>query len=147
MAQFYSGIQGKMQWGSGTNPTNGGCEAKVVNWQFSIAQNLLDTTTLCSTDTTVIPGIRTTTGSCRLYYYGQNSSASQLINQIMKTGTEVGDGDNEQSNQVTFKLWIDSRFVTIPAYIENATMNCAVGEVVAVDITFKADGAALSNTL
>lgn len=144
---FYSGINGKMYFGTGTTATSGGCEAKVQNWTWSTNQAMLETTALCDTDRTIIPGIRSTTGSCRLFYYGASSSASQLINKIVKTGTTVGDGINAESEQVTFKLEVDGRYVTIPAYITSASMNCAVGEVVSVDISFEADGAALQNTL
>ena len=144
---FSSGINGKLFFGTGSTASSGGCEAKVQNWNWSIQQQVLDTTTLCDTDRTIIPSTRSTTGTFRLFYYGSNSAASQLISKIMKTGSSVGDGDNAESDQVTFKLEVDGRYVTIPAFITSASMNCAVGEVVSVDISFEANGAALQNTL
>lgn len=144
---FSSGINGKLFFGSGSTASEGGCEAKVQNWTWAVSQQVLDTTTLCDTDRTIIPSTRSTTGTCRLFYYGSNSAASKLINKIVKTGSSVGDGDNAESDQVTFKLEVDGRYITIPAYITNASMNCAVGEVVSVDISFEANGAALQNTL
>ena len=144
---FSSGINGKLYFGSGSTASSGGCDAKVQNWNWTIQQQVLDTTTLCDTDRTIIPSTRSTTGTCRLFYYGGNSAASQLISKIMKTGSSVGDGDNAESEQVTFKLEVDGRYVTIPAFITSASMNCAVGEVVSVDISFEANGAALQNTL
>lgn len=144
---FSSGINGKLFFGSGTSATSGGCEAKVQNWSWATTQQMLDTTSLCDTDRTVVPSTRSTTGSCRVLYYGSNSTASQLINKIVKSGTGVGDGDNAASDQVTFKLEVDGKTITIPAYITNAAMNCAVGEVVSVEISFEADGAAVQNSL
>lgn len=144
---FYSGVNGVLYFGTGNSATGGGCSAKVKNWQWTVAQEVLDTTSLCDTDRTLVPSTRSTSGSCSLHYYGSNSSASQLIDKVVKTGTGVGDGDNAPSQQVTFKLEVEGRSITIPAYITSASMSCAVGEVVSVDISFESNGAAISNTL
>ena len=144
---FYSGINGVLFFGSGTNPTEGGCDAKVKNWQWSTTQEVLDTTSLCDTDRTLVPSTRSTSGSCRLHYYGSNSAASKLINKIVKTGTGIGDGDNASSDPVTFKLQVEGQEIIIPAFITSASMTCSIGEVVSVDISFEANGAAVINTL
>ncbi len=65
----------------------------------------------------------------------------------MKTGDALGSGANDASDQVTFKLEVDGSTITIPAYITNASMSCSVGEVVSVDISFEADGAAVQTSL
>jgi hypothetical protein len=144
---FYSGINGVLYFGTGNSATAGGCSAKVKNWQWTTTQEVLDTTSLCDTDRTIVPSTRSTTGSCSLHYYGANSSASQLITRIVKTGSGLGDGDNAASDQVTFKLEVEGRSITIPAYITSASMTCAVGEVVSVDISFESNGAAINNSL
>lgn len=144
---FYSGINGVLYFGTGTNATEGGCSAKVKNWAWTTAQEVLDTTSLCDTDRTIVPSTRSTSGSCSLHYYGNNSAASQLINKVIKLGSSVGDGDNAPSEQVTFKLEVEGNSITIPAFITSAAMTCAVGEVVSVDISFEANGAAITNTL
>lgn len=148
---FYSGIDGVVYFGSGTTATEGGCSAKVKNFQWSISQNVLDTTSLCDTDKTIIPGVRSTTGSCSLHYYTSSDenagAASTLINKIVKAGENYPNGDTAKSDQVTFKLEIDGNTITIPAFITQASMTCAVGEVVSVDISFEADGAVTKNSL
>ncbi len=130
---FSSGINGKLYLG-------GTLLGQVKNWQWSTAQTLLDTTYLSDTDKTVAPGLRTTTGSCSLHYYGQGSSAGTLINKIVKTGGAA-------STQVTFKLEVDGKNIEVPAFISNASMSCAVGEVVSVEINFEANGSVTSMTL
>ena len=135
---FFSGINGTLNFGDGTSTGEGGCSAKVKNWQWSVNQEVLDTTSLCDTDKTLVPSTRSTSGSCSLHYYGSNSAASSLIDKIQK-------GSGTKSGQVTFKLSVDGRAVTIPAYITSASMTCAVGEVVSVDITFEGTGAASNN--
>ena len=137
---FSSGINGKLYFGSSTNATS--LVGQVKNWTWSVAQTVLDTTSLADTDRTVIPSTRSTTGSCSLHYYGSSSTASTLMKKIVKTGGSLGDGTNAESNQVTFKLEVDGQNITIPAFITNASMSCAVGEVVSVDISFESNGAA-----
>ena len=142
---FSSGINGKLYYGSGT--TANSLVGQVKNWTWAVSQTVLDTTSLADTDRKVIPSTRSTTGSCSLHYYGSSSTASTLISKILKTGSSLGDGTNAESSQVTFKLEVDGRTITIPAYITNASMSCSVGEVVSVDISFEADGAAVKNSL
>ena len=142
---FSSGINGKLYFGSSITAAT--LVGQVKNWTWSTSQTVLDTTSLADTDRTVIPSTRSTTGSCSLHYYGSGSSASTLINKIVKTGGSLGDGTNDESDQVTFKLEVDGSTITIPAYITNASMSCSVGEVVSVDISFEADGAAVQTSL
>ena len=145
---FYSGIDGVVYFGSAATAGEGGCSAKVKNFQWSISQNVLDTTSICDTDKTIIPGVRSTTGSCSLHYYtGGSNSASSLISKIVKAGGSYPNGDTARSEQVTFKLEVDGNSITIPAFITQASMTCAVGEVVSVDISFEADGAVTQNSL
>ena len=135
---FYSGINGVLNFGSGSSTSEGGCSAKVKNWQWSVNQEVLDTTSICDTDKTIIPSTRSTSGSCSLHYYGANSAASSLIDKIQRSS-------GTKSEQVTFKLSVDGKAVTIPAYITSASMTCSVGEVVSVDVTFEGTGAASNN--
>ena len=139
---------------------------KVVNWSFNQTQNVIDVSALGDTDRVLCAGVRQLTGSCRVFYYNYTSGASlrndcaRMLNRIMKLGparnTELnvsGDpayGQNADSDEVVFRLFIEAgstdRWVDIPAYITSVTMNMAVGEVVAADVTFEASGAALGTS-
>ena len=136
---------------------------KVVNWSFNQTQNVIDVSALGDTDRVLCAGVRQLTGSCRVFYYNYTSGGSlrndcaRMLKRIMKNGpasnteaTNAGDptyGQNEESDEVVFRLFIEAgttdRYVDIPAYITSVTMNMAVGEVVAADVTFEASGAAL----
>ena len=76
---FYSGQNGRMTIKTGTDTYQR--LAKVTNWQINSSMSPLQTTTLEDTDNTFVSGLRTTTGSCRLFYYddGSNNSCSTLI--------------------------------------------------------------------
>lgn len=151
---FYAGQQGKLYIDGSSTPA-----AKVVNWSFSSAQNVLDTTTLGDTDRTAIYGIRSMSGSCRLFYYKYTSGSATyndcatLLAKVIKSssGTSAGDGENAASDAVTLRLYIDDgtssgRYIDIPALITSVSMSMSVGEILAADISFESNGAPLSGT-
>ena len=151
---FYAGQQGKLYIdGSSTSA------AKVVNWAFRSAQSIVDTTALADTDRTAVYGVRSLSGSCRLYYYRDTTGASvtndcaTLLSKVLKVseGTAVGDGENAASDSVKLRLFIDDgteagKFIDIPALISGVSMSMSVGDVLAADITFESNGAPLNGT-
>ena len=78
---FYSGSQGQLL-------IDGVAAARVQGWSVSTSLGLLDTTSLEDTDRTSTPGVRSTTGSCTLFYYAPDpgeqgrNDASALINKL-----------------------------------------------------------------
>jgi len=151
MSNYYSGQQGSL-WFCPANasypvPVKAG---QVTNWSIQVSQSALDTTVLEDTDTTFINGLRTTTGNCRLYYYGTNSSASQLIRTILlprQNSNEPGIAASTQQN-VIFKLKVDGAGeIEAEALITSGAMAMSIGEVLAVDIEFQVQGAIKSVTI
>ena len=139
--------------------------AKVANWQFNQTQAVIEATALGDTDRVIVPGVRSLTGSCRVFYYSYQSGnklrndAARLIDKIMKLHDKddwedkPDYGQNEHSEPVVFRLEVakvdsdtQKRFIDIPAIITGVTMGSAVGEVSAADVTFEASGAALRRT-
>ena len=147
---FYAGQQGQL-WIDGKKA------AKVVSWSFNSTANVLDTTTLSDTDRTLIYGIRSMSGACRLYYYnyadgaGVAKDCGTLLQKIIKTGSAAGDGENAESDSVVLRLFLadgssDGKFLDLPAMITGASMSMAVGEVFAADISFEVNGAPLDTS-
>ena len=64
MAGFYTGRDGALYIGTETNKA-----AKVQNWSFSVNQTVIETTSMADTDRTITDGIRSYSGSARLFYY------------------------------------------------------------------------------
>ena len=148
---FYSGLDGQLYLGT----TKIG---KVQNWSLSASQAVLETTSLEDTDRTLINGVRSMSGSCRVFYYtdaaaGGASSASKFIDNIIKTGgSGIDDGGDplnpQQSASVTFKLHADTnKYIEVYAWITGVSMSMAVGEVMSVDVTFEVSGRAIQSTL
>lgn len=149
---FYAGQQGKLFIDDSPTPA-----AKVSSWSFTSTANVLDTTVLSDTDRTLIYGIRSMSGSCRLYYYNYAEGAAvrndcgALLGKIIKTGTAPGDGENAASDPVKLRLYVDDgssngRYLDLPALITSASMTMAVGEVLAADISFEVNGAPLASS-
>ena len=144
---FYSGQNGRMQ-------IDGVTAAKVTNWQLTSSMAPLTTTTLEDTDGTYINGLRTATGSCRLFYYdnGADNSCSDLIKKLMKVRSSGGDpGQAGQAENVTFRLQVVEGGVTkqveVEAMLTSVAMSMAVGEVLAADVAFQVNGAMKSLTI
>ena len=139
---FYSGLDGQLYLGtSGNTPTDK--IGKVQNWTLNASQAVLETTSLEDTDRTLINGVRSMSGSCRMFYHADASIAA-LIDNIIKGGaTDIEAGQGSQSTDVVFKLQIDetdAKYIEVGAWITGASMSMAVGEVFAVDFTFEVSG-------
>ena len=144
MAGFYSGKEGELLM-------NGNKVAKVRSWSFTFNQAVLETVSLEDTDRTIIHGTRSYTGSASVYYYqdvagGGAGQLSSLISDIIKVQSASGDGANAESSSMTFKLKIKDgstagRFIEFQAIPTNFTIQNAVGEVTAANISFEVNGA------
>jgi len=155
MANFYSGQDGQLFVdGSAT------AVAKVRSWSFTASQAVLETVSLEDKDRTIIPGIRSITGSCSIYYYSDSGSdtgaggVSTLLQKFIKPsgGTTGGAQAATSSESVTLKLAFKDgstagRFIELSAYITSLAMTNAVGQVLAADISFEANGAPLGTAL
>ena len=114
---------------------------------------VLETTSMGDTDRTLKSGVRSYSGSCRLFYYvsdttssGTTSNINGLIDAAIKAGGSAGDGENTESSEVVLKLRLttgstDQRDIQFSAFITGVSMSTAVGEVASADITWEANGA------
>ena len=145
MANYFSGQHGRLY-------INGVKAASVTNWSINSSMSPLGTTTLEETDQTFINGLRSTTGSCSLYYYqdGNNNSARDIVEKLMKE-RNVGSvpGVAAAAENVTLKLYVNDgtsagKSVTVDALITSAAMQMAVGEVLSAQVAFQVNGAPTS---
>lgn len=141
---FYSGSNGELL-------INGQRAARVSNWAFSSNLGVLDTTSLADTDKTGTPGIRSTSGSCSLFYYSDDitltNSASTLINKLIKAKLPGGTpGQAAETELVQLKLKVNDastsgKYITGNVYLTSVSMTMAVGEVLSADCSFEFSGA------
>ena len=141
MAGYYSGKDGELYIGSTK-------AAKVQNWSFSESMATLETTGLGDTDRTLEPGIRSYSGSCRLFYYTSATGGDSNLNGILTAAVK---GSGTVSTSVTLKLRLvdgaNPRDMEFTAYITGVSMTSSVGEVFSADISWEATGAPSTTTL
>ncbi len=143
MSGFYSGQDGRLIVDDST-------VAKVRSWSFTANQAVLETSSLEDTDRTLIPGIRSVTGSCSLYYYqetagGTTDTGTLLSNLITANSGDGGEQGGGTKGTVKFQLKIldgnNDRSITFEAYITSLSMTNSVGEVLSADVSFEVNGA------
>tara|TARA_Y100001951_G_scaffold1993_1_gene1380 strand:+ start:575 stop:1024 length:450 start_codon:yes stop_codon:yes gene_type:complete len=143
MAGFYSGQDGRLI-------VNDSTVAKVRSWSFTANQAVLETSSLEDTDRTLIPGIRSVTGSCSLYYYqetagGTTDTGTLLSNLITANSGSGGEQGGGTKSTVKFELKVldgnNNRSITFYAYITSLSMTNSVGEVLSADVSFEVNGA------
>jgi len=149
---YFSGVNGSMR-------INGTKAGRVSQWSISSNIGMLEGTTLGDTDRIPVPGVRSMTGSCVLFYYqstpGSNAGndASELVRKLIKgrtTGSEPGKA--AETDKVTFDLQVDDgsaagKHLKVDAYLTSAQMQMGVGEVFAAQVSFEVIGAPLEVAL
>jgi hypothetical protein len=159
MAGFYSGQHGllkiktEVESESGDNSVVIETIIKVQQWQMTMSQAVLETTTLADTDRTLIQGNRSASGSATILYYDEGEYSSPTFsNSVTKLiETTVKEHGDVSNTQVTLQLGLTEfreaenisreRFFEVDAYLTSIAMNMAVGEVFSANITFEVTGA------
>ena len=139
---FYTGTDGRLI-------IEGKIAAKVINWSFTSSLQVLETTTLSDRDHTAVPGIRSSSGSCSLFYYDADptststNSASKLLNKIIKAGGSNAQGAETEKVRLELRVVKGgfTRKIIGDVWITSANLTMSVGEVLSSDITFEFDGA------
>tara|TARA_R100001443_G_scaffold31437_1_gene45428 strand:- start:3498 stop:4007 length:510 start_codon:yes stop_codon:yes gene_type:complete len=160
VAGFYSGRDGKLYLGGDASGTGQETIAKVQNWSFSMSQAVIETTSMGDTDRTLKDGIRSYSGSARVFYYstdGGSNVKTILENSIKRSSAadagnnDPSDGVQDPSTSVKLKLaFLDGakpRFITFWVFITGLSMSASMGEVSSVDINWEANGAPVESSL
>ena len=176
---FYSGSSGGIKFGKAgvvdgkaNNEEGTGWKAldtRVTNWTLNVTAQLLDTTTLGDYDKSSVYGLRTTTGSVRVFYYTdtnqadnatpKNNAASWFISALMRAEQKNQEDGELPANPIAdesitcyLRLYIDDKsgnkvkdYIDLNANITSASWGSTVGELVAVDLSFEATGQVLIN--
>jgi hypothetical protein len=141
MAKVFTGKDGALL-------IDGATQVKVTNWTLTGSVEMLETTSLRSSQRTYVPGVQEFSGSATLLYYrddgGRNDAARQLRRVLKVTG--VSDADT-----VTIRLRLvqgnTNWDVSFSAYITSVSYGASVGEIVSAQISFQATGPLTEVTL
>lgn len=156
MAGYYSGKDGKLLL-SKTDTTGSAVFSEeelgqVQNWSFSQSMSVLEATAMGDTDRVISAGVRSYSGSCRIFYYTSSSTAApnvgKFLKESIKVGSAAGDATNEESGQLKLKLRLEeaadgtnARDIVFSIFITGISMSSSVGEISSVDISWEANGA------
>ena len=118
-----------------------------------MSQAVIETTSMGDTDRTLKDGIRSYSGSARLFY--ETTSGGSNLKDILENSIKVsetssagGDGENAASGELKLKLEVGTnRSITFFVFITSIAMNSSMGEVSSCDISFEANGAPVENKL
>ena len=170
---FLSGSNGHIRFGKSSSvipDINDGAgqgwqddaNTRITNWTLNTTSELLDTTTLGVYDRSSVYGLRSTTGTLRLFYYTNsatqsarvdNNSASWFFSALVRAETpQSADGAlppnplSIESIPVFLRLTVNKTaqtpklddFVEFKANINSVSIASNVGELVALDVSFTA---------
>ena len=122
----------------------------VRNWSYTVQQQVLETTSLSSTDRTIAPGVRSISGQATLFYYEDSpSNINQIASHLVATGTDGNQdscdyGENDEPTLCKLLLRLDgasTHDVGLYAYITSFSISANVGEVVSAEVSFEGHGA------
>ena len=159
MSKFYSGQDGQLFVNNEDETIQATDQiAKVRSWSFTINTSVLETVSLGDFDRTIIPGITSTTGSASIYYYANPSNprnangpnellSDQIIQKLLpRSSSNSSVPSSELRPKVKFRLGVDAKhYIDIKGVITSFSMTNSVGEVMAADISFEADGIPTEN--
>ena len=156
MGAYYSGQQGRL-FVKAANETDATEIARLQNWSLNYQGATLDTTCLTDKDKTIVPGVRSMTGSATMLYYTnqgdtKSSNVNRFIKYFLKEGADDVDSKDlgskaEPSQMVRIQLKLDKTGtgkesqVEFYAAITGFTVTCNVGEIVSANITWEGHGA------
>ena len=128
---------------------------RMRDWTINATAETIDTTCLSDLDRTILPGLRSYSGSGTLLYYnsGQDTDIKAITKDTFKPGnsgyTNAEFGNTAgQPEMVKLRLALDnrggpdnSRIIEMFAVVTSFNMTCSVGEVVSADIAWTGHGA------
>ena len=142
MAQFLTGKDGVLE-------VDGAEAGKVQTWQYTQNTELADVTSLGDSDRKQYYGVRSGTGTARIFYYWTSDSdkgtASSILNKVIKskttsTATVAPASDDDLVLSLGYKIGSNSYIIKFNAQISSASIAFSQGDVVAADISFQTNG-------
>lgn len=106
--------------------------AKVGSWQLSAQVEPLDVTSLGDSARDYVPGIKSGSGSCSVWYY--QDAPVPLLSKVVRTDAP------QESDKVTMRLGFGDNSMTFICLITNAELSMSVGVVLQAQIQFQVCG-------
>lgn len=105
--------------------------ARVRNWSFQGNVDTLETTNLGQDAREYVPGLKSGTGSCTIYYHNDNTSLAGVLDNCITTGDPVAGA---------MLLKWGAKSLAFNALINSVSFACTTGEVMSADVSFTMTG-------
>ena len=106
--------------------------AKVVSWSMSSQVEALEVTSLADAARDYTPGLKSASGSCSIWYYGDNAKA--LLSKVIRTDAP------SDADKVSMTLGFGAKSVTFQALLTSCELQMAVGTVMQASLQFQCCG-------
>ena len=121
---IYSGKDGRLLFDN-KNTT------RVSTWSLESSFDTLDVTDLGDGARNFVAGLKTSTGSMTVFYHDDNDSLRSILDNVINTGTPTA---------AKLELRWGIKSISMMAFINSASITCAVGEVMSAELGFTATG-------
>ena len=106
--------------------------AKVASWSLSSQVEALEVTSLADAARDYTPGLKSASGSCSIWYYGDNAKA--LLSKVIRTDAP------SDADKVSMTLGFGAKSVTFQALLTSCELQMAVGTVMQASLQFQCCG-------
>lgn len=152
---YFSGRNGQLSI-KDADSNNYRAIGRLRNWTVSAATETIDTTCLYDLDKTILPGLRSYSGSATLLYYNVPNNDMSDIESITKDTFKEGNSQyqnaefgNTAAKPETVKIELklntrgkdNTKKIEMFAVVTGFNMTCSVGEVVSADVSWTGHGA------
>ena len=105
---------------------------KVASWSLSSQVEALEVTSLADAARDYTPGLKSASGSCSIWLYGENAKA--LMARVIRADAP------SDADKVSMTLGFGAKSVTFVALLTSCELQMAVGEVMQVSLQFQCCG-------
>ena len=105
---------------------------KVASWSLSSQVEALEVTSLSDAARNYTPGLKSSSGSCSIWLYGENAKA--LMSRVIRTDAP------SDADKVSMTLGFGAKSVTFKALLTSCELQMAVGAVMQVSLQFQCCG-------
>lgn len=120
----FSGKDGTLQW-------QNAAVTRVRNWSLQSTLDALEVTNLGQIAREYVPGLKSATGSCTIFYHDDDATLRGMLDNVITTGAP--------SNGILDLKW-GAKNIEMTVLITSANITCSTGEVMTADLSFQMTG-------
>lgn len=105
--------------------------ARVRSWSFQGSVDTLETTNLGQIAREYVPGLKSGSGSCTIYYHDDNATLASVLDNCITSGTPASG---------RLQLRWGGKVLAFDALINSVGLGCTTGDVMSAEVSFTMSG-------